>query len=60
MTTPSPATGPEQTKGARPGQDPKRVATSLVLDTFREYLSNDADVWLVKRETLESKVHDCC
>lgn len=51
-------TAPEQTRGTRPGQDPKRVATSLVLDTFREFLSNEADVWLVKRETLESKVHD--
>lgn len=34
------------------------MATSLVLDTFGEFLSNEADVWLVKRETLESKVHD--
>lgn len=49
-------TGPEQTRGTRPGQDPKRVATSLVLDTFREFLSNETDVWLVKRETLESQV----
>lgn len=49
-------TGPEQTRGTRPGQDPKRVATSLVLDTFTDFLSDEADVWLVKRETLESKV----
>eukprot|EP00752_Nemacystus_decipiens_P012656 g11210.t1 len=49
-----------KTKGTRPGQDPKRVATSLVLDTFRDFLSNEADVWLVKRETLESKASSLC
>ena len=56
--TSSRPTEPEQTRGTRPGQDPKRVATSLVADTFREFLSNEADVWLVKRETLESKVRN--
>eukprot|EP00903_Cladosiphon_okamuranus_P018800 g17294.t1 len=49
-----------KTKGTRPGQDPKRVATSLVLDTFTEFLSNEGDVWLVKRETLEFKGSSLC
>ncbi|CAM9490235.1 unnamed protein product, partial [Ectocarpus sp. 13 AM-2016] len=45
-----------KTRGTRPGQDPKRVATSLVLDTFDTFLSTEADVWLVRRETLETRV----
>ncbi|CAM9285636.1 unnamed protein product [Ectocarpus sp. 4 AP-2014] len=48
-----------KTRGTRPGQDPKRVATSLVLDTFDTFLSTEADVWLVKRETLETRTSNC-
>ncbi|CAM9304799.1 unnamed protein product [Scytosiphon promiscuus] len=42
-----------KTRGTRPGQDPKRVATALVLDGFAEFLSSEADVWLVKRDDPE-------
>ncbi|CAM9265396.1 unnamed protein product [Ectocarpus sp. 8 AP-2014] len=48
-----------KTRGTRPGQDPKRVATSLVLDAFDTLLSTEADVWLVKRETLETRTSNC-
>ncbi|CBJ26842.1 Hypothetical leucine rich repeat protein [Ectocarpus siliculosus] len=48
-----------KTRGTRPGQDPKRVATSLVLNVFDTFLSTEADVWLVKRETLETRSSNC-
>lgn len=40
----------------RPGQDTKRVATSLVLDTFGDFLSSEEDVWLARREVFETEV----
>lgn len=45
-----------QTRGTSPGQDPKRVAISLVLDTFSGFLMAETDVWLVKRGAVESRV----
>ncbi|CAM9662920.1 unnamed protein product [Hapterophycus canaliculatus] len=49
-----------KTRGTRPGQDPKRVATSLLLDTFAEFFATEADVWLVKRDVLECKGSPLC
>ena len=40
----------------RPGQDTKRVAISLVLDTFGDFLASEEDVWLARREVFETEV----
>lgn len=42
-------------RGLHPGQDTKRVATSLLLDTFGGFIE-ETDVWLVKKAVIETRV----